>query len=502
MLVENSPQSEPHPGRWAALAVLLIANFMNLIDVTIVNVALPSIEANLGASPEALEWVAAAYVLTFAAGLLPCGRFGDIYGRRKLFLIGLTVFTVTSAICGMAPTIGTLIGARLAQGIGAAMMVPQVMAIVHVLFPSHEKGRVFGMFGTVASLGSVAGPIIGGALISADIAGLGWRPIFLINLPLGVLALIGTLRFVPDLPTSNRMRADWAGMGLFTLAIVLLVLPLIEGRALGWPWWILTLIALSIPTAYAFWRVERARERRGLTELLPSRLMANGRFMLGLSTVTVFFAGIPGLFFILAVFFQSGFGLTPLQSGLATAPFPLGVMLASRLTSRFGERFLRERLSGGALGVALGMAILQWVVRSTGETLDPLHFIAPLGIAGFGMGIGISAMFQSVLACVPGRDAGSGSGAMQAFQQVGAALGIALIGQIFFAHLTADRSDAGFIHATAMAALLPLGIFLLIAIVHGTLALRQPPSRGKPPSPGKSAREQSDESLLATAMAE
>jgi EmrB/QacA subfamily drug resistance transporter len=460
---------------------------MNLLDVTIVNVALPSIEADLGATPEALEWVAAAYVLTFAAGLLPCGRFGDIFGRRKLFLIGLTMFTVTSAVCGFAPTIGTLIAARLAQGIGAAMMVPQVMAIVHVIFPAAEKGRVFGIFGTVASLGSVAGPIIGGALISADIAGLSWRPIFLINLPLGLLALIGTLRSVPDLPRSDRMRVDWAGMALFTLAIILLVLPLIEGSALGWPWWISALMMVSIPAAYAFWRVERHREAAGLTELLPSRLMANGRFMLGLATVTLFFAGIPGLFFILAVFFQSGFDLTPLQSGLTTAPFPIGILLASRLTSRFGERYLSARLSIGALFVACGMGLLQWAIRGTGATLETTDFIAPLAIAGFGMGNAISAMFQSVLLNVPPRDAGSGAGAMQAFQQVGAALGIALIGQIFFGSLaTAQGNDLGtaetFKHAAAMAALFPMGAFTIIALVHGVRALQKPPRHGTPPS--------------------
>ncbi|WP_048600221.1 MFS transporter, partial [Nereida ignava] len=206
------------------MAVLFLGSFMNLIDVSITNVALPQIQADTGASATQLEWVAAIYVLALAIGLLPFGRFGDVYGRKRLFVIGLIGFTIASLACGLAPNITTLIAARAIKGFAAAMMVPQVLAIVHVIFPPEEKARVFGLFGTISSLAVVAGPIIGGALISTDIAGLSWRLAFLINIPFGVVALAGALRFVPNLMGNGNVRPDWIGTGLFTTAAVLLVL--------------------------------------------------------------------------------------------------------------------------------------------------------------------------------------------------------------------------------------------------------------------------------------
>ncbi|MEF2073022.1 MFS transporter [Consotaella aegiceratis] len=459
------------PGRWAAAAVLFLASFMNLVDVTIVNVALPAIQAGSDATSTELEWVAAIYVLAFAAGLLPSGRFGDMVGRRRIFAVGLAGFTVSSVLCGLASDIAFLIAARGVQGLAGAMMVPQVLAILHVIFPEEEKSKVFGLFAMVSSLGSVAGPVLGGAVISADLWGLGWRAIFLINLPLGIAALIGTIRLVPALPPDEDVRPDWMGMALFASAIVLLVLPLIEGRNFGWPWWSFAAMAASLALAGFFRSWQERRARRGKAQLLPARLLANRDFLSGLALVTLHFSGAPGLFLILAVFFQSGFQMTPLQSGLATAPFPFGVMLASTFVGRLGSRFYRGRIALGALFLAVAMVLLNRTIRDVGETVDLVRFVPPLLVGGLGMGIAVAGLFQSVLASVSAADAGAGSGALQAFQQIGAVLGIAIVGQIFFATLgpapllSDAAAGAAFIEAAATATWYPAAVYAGIALV-------------------------------------
>lgn len=459
--------------RWAALAVLFLASFMNLIDISIVNVALPQIQADTGATPTQLEWVAAVYVLALAVGLLPFGRFGDVFGRRRMFVWGLIGFTVASAICGLAPDIVSLIAARAVQGIAAAAMVPQVLAIAHVIFPPEEKARVFGLYGTISSLGVVAGPIIGGALISADIASLGWRPAFLINIPLGIAALFGALAYVPHLDTDTDTRPDWIGSILFAAAAFLLVLPLVEGRVLGWPWWAFATLAASIPTALAFAAFERRRSARSLSALMPHGLLSNAPFLMRLGLVTLFFSGIPGLFLVLAVFLQSGFGLSALQSGLVTTPFPIGVMLASMATERFGNRRPSPRIAWGAALLVVGMIGLQFVIRSTGTALNPYAFILPLLVCGIGMGTAIMSLFQITMSSVSAQDAGAGSGAMQAFQQIGAALGIAIAGQIFFSILGDGGMEEGtkiaprFVEAATQATFYSITVFALLTLFVG-----------------------------------
>ena len=223
------------PRRWIALALLLLANFMNLMDVTIVNVALPSLQQNLGADSTHIEWVIAAYVLAFALGLLPFGRLGDIVGRKRMFLLGVTAFTVASALCGLAPNIETLIAARAFQGVGAAIMTPQVLAIAQVTFPPQERGLAFSLFGLSAGLASVCGPILGGLLIDANIAGLDWRPIFLVNVPFGIIAVAVGWFLIRNLPGNSTLRNDYVGIAIFGVSILLLVFPIIEGRNFGWP---------------------------------------------------------------------------------------------------------------------------------------------------------------------------------------------------------------------------------------------------------------------------
>lgn len=472
------PNDKPLAGRWGALSILLLASFMNLIDVSIINVALPSIEADTGASSTQLEWVAAIYVLALAVGLLPLGRFGDVFGRRRVFLWGLVGFTITSVFCGSAPGITSLIYARALQGITAAMMIPQTLAIAHVIFPPEEKARVFGLFGIVSSLGAVAGPVVGGALISADLLELGWRLAFLINIPLGIIAFIGTLRFVPHFETETDVHPDWIGIAIFTSAVILLVLPLIEGRALGWPWWCIISLASSLPVVIIFILWERSRSSRALPALMPSELLNNRPFVTRIGLVTLFFSGIPGLFLILAMFFQSGFGLTPLQSGLATTPFPLGVTLASKFTTRFGDNYLNARIAGGAAFIVCGMVLLQFVILGTGNTLNTLHFAVPLLFCGAGMGTAIMALFQVTMSSVPSKDAGAGSGALQAFQQIGAVLGIAIAGQIFFSSLGAAglSMDANatdrFVRAASYAVWHPIAVFSALTLILSFAALK------------------------------
>ncbi len=461
------------PRRWLALSILLIANFMNLIDVTIVNVALPSMRENLGASNAQIEWVVAAYVLAFALGLLPFGRLGDIVGRSRMFLFGVAAFTVASALCGMAPSIEMLIGARVLQGLGGAMMTPQVLAIATVTFPPHERGQAFSLFGLSAGLASVCGPVLGGLLIDAQLFGLDWQPIFLVNIPIGIAAIIAGWFLIPRLPGHPALRNDYVGIVLFGLGMVAVIFPIIEGRALDWPAWSFAMMVAGLALLALFYFWQKRRARAGQPQLLNFDLLSNRDYMFGAFIVTVFASGVPGFFLVISLLLQSGFGFSPLQSGLTNLPFSAGVLIASFIVARLGAHYLRSRLAVAAGMVSFGIGWLHFVVAGAGDSIDPWSFLVPLLIAGVGLGGGFSSLFQLVLRNVPPRDAGAGSGALQAFQQVGGALGVALVGQIFFAQLANNLAagngpEAAFGDAAALAMwyqVVSFGLVLVLAFV-------------------------------------
>lgn len=492
----TAPDAAPDPRRWIALAVLLLVNFMNLMDVTIVNVALPSMQKNLGASSSQIEWVVAAYILAFALGLLPFGRLGDIVGRRGMFVLGVGLFTLASALCGLAPSIELLIGARVLQGLAGAIMTPQVLSIATVIFPPSERGLVFSFFGLASSLAAVTGPIIGGALVSVDLYGLDWRPIFLVNVPFGIGATIAGLLLIAPIPAHRQLSNDYVGIALFSLAILAVVFPLVEGRTYGWPAWAFAMLAAGFVILAVFYLWERRREARGEAELLPVKLLTNRNFAIGSLMSLVFFSGIPGFFMMLAIFYQAGFGLTPLESGLTTVPFPLGVFAASFISGRLDGRFLSQRIAVGALLLAIGMVYVRFTIGAVGTSIDHWAFVPPLAIGGLGLGVGVSAIFQTVLLGVPHRDAGSASGSLQAFQQVGGALGVALVGEIFFTWLdnaqawgATSREDA-FIRAAQAGTWYEIGAFITVALLVFTLRPppRQPGWQVAAPEPPASAR--------------
>ncbi len=471
--------SDSHPGqsahdyperRWIALFILLLAAFMNLIDVTIVNVALPRMQATMEATSSQIEWVVAAYVLAFALGLIPFGRLGDTVGRVRMFQIGVAAFTVTSGLCGVAPDMNTLIAARVLQGLAGAMMMPQVLAVVQVIFPPAERGLAFSFFGLSAGLASVAGPLVGGFLIDADLFGLDWRPIFLVNLPLGLVAVATGRALLPRLPGEAGLRFDPIGILIAGATIFLLVFPLIEGRGFGWPWWSFAMIGLAVVCGVAFYLFEKRRYREGQTQLLPYSLMTNGSYLTGSVMAMAFFSGVAGFFLVLAVFLQGGFGFSPLQSGLTTVPFPVGILIASLISGRLRSKWQRRRIAAGAIILCAGMLLLMRVVGGITDTVDHWDFVIPLLLSGLGMGIAISSLFQTVLSNVPPADAGSGSGALQAFQQIGSALGIAISGQIFFSTLEADfRSGSmphpAFVDSLGNALIYEVIAFALVAVL-------------------------------------
>ncbi len=428
-------KAEADPRRWLALAVLLIASFMNLIDVTIVNVAIPSMQKNLGADASQIEWVIAAYVLAFALGLLPFGRLGDIVGRTRMFLIGVGAFTLASAFCGFAPSIEWLIAARVVQGLAGAIMTPQVLAIATVTFPPEERGQSFSLFGLSAGLAAVAGPIVGGLLIQANLGGLDWRPIFLVNVPVGILAVVLGWFIIPRPPGHPDLRNDYVGIVLFAASMVALVYPLIEGRTYGWPWWAWTMLGASAVLLAVFVWWERSMAARNAPQLLNYSLIANRNFLLGALTTTIFASGIPAFFMVISILLQVGYGFTPIDSGLTNTPFSVGVLLISLVAGRFGSHYLRTRVALSALMLVSGIAWLHVIIANLGDSVDHWIFLPPLLLAGLGLGLGFSALFQTVLAGIPPRDAGSASGALQAFQQVGGSIGVALTGEIFFSNL-------------------------------------------------------------------
>lgn len=447
---------------WLGAAFLFIAAFINMLDTTIINLALPAIQSELSASHSALQWTLVIYVLTFAAGLLPFGRFGDVFGRRRLFLAGLFGFLAASSVCGFAPTVGALILARFFQGLAASMMMPQVLAILHESFPEEEKAKAIGFFGMVTALGAMAGPLLGGFLVSADLFGLGWRMIFLINLPFGLVALAGAYAVLPNGTGDRKQAVDWLGAALFATAAVALLYPIIEGRALGWPLWLIGLLGLSAVNAVFLWRLQHRRAAKGQSQILPDALLANARFMTRVGTVTLMFVGIAGPIVVLAMVLQFGLELSPARAGIALAAHPLSIMVASIVSSLMGSRYLERRVALGIGALLVGMVALQLTIAET--TSIPMIW-APLILVGAGVGTATVAMYQLVLREVPHVEAGAGSGTLQAFQQIGIALGIALVGQVFFLALDDAPDAVSYVDALKTALWVPITIFAGLCLI-------------------------------------
>lgn len=365
-----------------AVAVVLIAAFMDLLDATIVSVAAPDIAEDLGASQAALQWTLAGYALAIGAGLITGGRVGDQFERRRVVLLGLAGFALASAGCALAPNPEVLIATRVAQGLAGGLMVPQVFGIIRSSLGPETRGRALGAYGAVLGLASVAGPLLGGLLVDADLFGLGWRTIFWVNIPVALVGLALRARFLPESWAPGGARLDLSGAALAAAAAVLVLLPLVQGRGWGWPWWGFVLLALSVPTMALFLRRERGIVARGGQSILDPALLHGRAFVGGLAASLLFFGAIGSFFLLLALYLQLGTGRSALGTGLVILPYALGSIVTSGvgLAARAG----RVLLVSGSLVLAASQALLLVIVRGGA---DPSYWAlaVPLFVGGLGL---------------------------------------------------------------------------------------------------------------------
>jgi EmrB/QacA subfamily drug resistance transporter len=430
------------PRRWLAFGVLLVAAIMDIVDATIVNVALSSVQGDLGASGAELEWLVAAYTLPFAVGLIAGGRLGDVFGRRRVFLVGVGGFTLASVLCGIAQTPEALIAARVIQGAMAALMVPQVLSTITAAFPPEERAKAYGIFGASIGMATVGGPLLGGALVEADLFGLSWRPIFLINVPVGIATFVAAALLVRETRAARGTRIDLAGMGLVTLALLALVYPLVQGHELGWPGWTFAVMAAAVPAAAAFAFHQARRGRDGRDPLVPLALFRQRAFTGGVLTGLTFFSGVAGFFLTTTIALQQGLDKSPLETAATYLPWSVGIMAASGASVQLAPRLGRRLITGGSLTMAAGMGAM--LVAVSADATPGAWTLAPgLLLGGLGMGMVAPTLMDVILGGVRGRDAGSASGVVNTAMQVGGALGVAVVGAVFFGALPDGGAFAG-----------------------------------------------------------
>ncbi|MFB6710695.1 MULTISPECIES: MFS transporter [unclassified Streptomyces] len=450
-----------------ALPVILAGTFMVVLDFFIVNVAIPAVQSELGASTAQVQLIVAGYGLAYACGLITAGRLGDIFGRRRLYVIGLLLFTAASLVCGIAPDAPVLVLARVAQGIGAAVLSPQVLTILGVTYTGASRARAFTAYGLVLASASVGGQLIGGALIQADVAGLGWRSCFLINVPIGAAALLLTPKLISESRAEGASRLDIPGMVLVTLGLVAVVLPLVEGREAGWPAWTWVCLILAVPFLGAFLLHQRRLSASGGSPLLDPGLFRQRAFTVGLLAVIVFYSGMASFFLVLALYLQQGRGLSALDSGLTFTVMGVGFFVTSVSGRRLGAWLGRQALALGGVLIAVGQLLLFLTVSRIGVEGN-IWLLAPaLLLDGAGMGMVMAPLNSTVLAGIPPRLAGAASGVLTTMMQVGNALGVALIGIIYYGSVdaapasAADGLDAGLVYLAALALVLVVAIQLL-----------------------------------------
>ncbi|MCU1599927.1 MAG: transporter [Frankiales bacterium] len=436
----TAERKEIHPN--AVLAIVLTAVFMNLLDVSIVNVAIPSIQKDLTASFAEIQLVLAGYQLAFACLLITGGRLGDIFGRRRLFIAGMSVFTLGSLACGLAGDATVLILSRVVQGVGAGLMVPQVLSTIQVTIPPKDRGRAFGLFGATIGIATILGPLVGGLLISADLFGTDWRMIFLVNIPVGLASVTAAARLLPETKAPDAPRLDIIGALVITVGLFLVVFPLTEGRERDWPAWLIGMLVAAAPVMAAFVVVQRRKTRENRSPLVLMTLFGNQSFRVGLVVSLVFFAGIPAFFFTFGLYLQLGLGFSALHAGLTGFPFALGTAIASSRSDKLAQRLGTNLLRVGAGLLSLSMVVLIAVVHHFGTGITSWDIAPFLLISGLGLGCFIAPLTNLILAGIKGREAGSASGVLTTGQQVGGALGIAIVGIVFFGLLSAHAPQA------------------------------------------------------------
>lgn len=457
-----------YPRRWLALPVLLTGAFLPILDFNVANLALPAIRQDLGATSSEVQFVISAYAATYAVFLITGGRLGDLFGRRRMFLLGVAGFTTASALCGIAWSPPILVAARILQGLTATAMAPQVLASIRVLFPAAEQGRALGFYGATFGLANICGQILGGALVSSHPFGLAWQAIFLINVPIGVAAFIGGLLFLRDSRAHQAQRLDVGGVVLLSLTLALLVYPLVEGRETGWPTWTIAMLVASPFALVTFARYEARLSAGGGDPLVALDLLRNNAFVIGLVMALAFYM-LSSFYLTFAVYLQSGLHETSLAAGLATLPFAIGFFVSS-LVSSYVMQWLGVRAL--TLGFALQVVGFGAVMLSVAKVL-PQSLEIGLACGGLGFGIVMPSVIKAVIGSIDQRHAGLASGIMISTFQVGAALGVAIIGGVFYSAL-GTRQD---LDAYAHAFILALGCNVALLALAGVLSLWLPGER-------------------------
>jgi EmrB/QacA subfamily drug resistance transporter len=447
------------PRRQAALVVALLAVLMDMVDSTVINVALPSLARDLHASSTQLEWSVAGYTLAFASGMIAGGRLGDRYGRKSVFMVGLAAFTATSALAGLATGPGLLIAARVLQGASASLMVPQVLAMVQVEFPKAEQPKAMSIYGMTFAVGGLGGPLLGGVLLDANLFGWGWRPIFYINVPLGIAGLVGAAMLMRESRSERVTDVDLAGTAISTAALVALLYPLVEGRKLGWPWWTIVLMLACPAVFWLFTRYERRIAGRGGSPMLDPEVFRQRAAIGGLAVAGVFFCGMAYTL-VLTVHLQTGLGYSPLHTALSLIPFTVGIGAGSGIAPRLMV-LGRGVVMIGAMVTALGMALVAGAIERYGVGLQTWQLIPGLAVGGFGMAMVAGTLVNIVLAKVPPRHSGAASSLVNTTIQVGVATGVALVGTVYFGQLDTGHPP---VHAATVGMLVIVGLYVLSGI--------------------------------------
>lgn len=472
-LDQNTTREVARPP-WLGLSILLLAGFVTIFDLFVVNVAIPSMQAELGASLSQIGFIVAGYELAFGVLLVTGGRLGDLYGRRRLFILGMAGFTVASLLRGIAPTVEILIGARVAQGLAAALLFPQVYASIRVNFSGDDGRRAFGFLGMTLGLAAIAGQILGGFLVEANILELGWRTIFLINVPIGIFAM-AMARFVPETRAPERPSLDWPGVALVSLGLTLLLVPLVEAPTHGWQLWSFLALAGAAILLIAFYRHQEARRAAGHQPLVDMVLMRQPRFAQGGLLVLLIYSTASSFFLCFALLVQTGFGLSPFEAGSVFVPCSIAFVILSLSAPRLVARFGTPAIAVGALVYAVSFAIMVAQVWVAGADLVVAHLIPALIVVGGAQAMIMTPLLNLVLGFVEEQKAGMAAGVISTLQQVGAALGVAAVGILFGATLGSGSEGVGALYASAFVSVMTynVGAAVVAAVLLMRLAVYQ-----------------------------